>query len=81
MEVSGQLCAPGRFIPRERVPVPTEKKDEWAPDLVWTLWRREKFLAHVRNRNFVVHPITISTKISWFPNFSNDEYLIFSHNF
>jgi hypothetical protein len=32
------------FIPRNRTPVPISREDEWAPEPVWTLWRKEKSL-------------------------------------
>jgi hypothetical protein len=31
--------------------VPTEQKTGWDPQLVWTLWRREKSLAPARNQS------------------------------
>jgi hypothetical protein len=36
MEVNGQHHAPAK------TPVPTEWGDWWSPELVWTLWIREK---------------------------------------
>jgi hypothetical protein len=36
---------PRPLYPRERKPVPTKLEAVWAPDLVWTFYRREKYLA------------------------------------
>jgi hypothetical protein len=79
MDVSGQLPEPGRITPRERAPVYTKKKAELAPELVWTLWRKDKFLVLVKNRNLVVQIVAIPTETSWLPDFSDVDYLIFSH--
>ena len=39
-----------RFVPwlphyQERTLVPIERKDRWAPEMVWALWGIDKFLA------------------------------------
>jgi hypothetical protein len=42
--VSGQLHAPATLPPGEAPPAPTGEQAGWAPELVWTLWGREKNL-------------------------------------
>jgi hypothetical protein len=34
-----------------------EQEVGWLEELVWTLWRREKYLCHAGNRNPTVQPI------------------------
>jgi hypothetical protein len=41
------------YLPRKS-PIPTEEKAGWAPQPVWTLWRREKCLAPPRNRTLPI---------------------------
>ena len=41
MEVSGQ---PRPLYPRDRTPVPIKWEIGWAPEKVWTSWRREESL-------------------------------------
>jgi len=48
MEVSGQLHIPVAISLRKQPQVPTKYEAEWASLLVWTLWRKEKFLASCR---------------------------------
>jgi hypothetical protein len=45
MEVSGQLHAPAALLPMNQLSVPIGYEAEWAPEPVWTLWRREKSAA------------------------------------
>jgi len=45
MEMSGQLHAPAALLP-----VPTELEVGWAPEPVWTRWRRRKAPAPAGNR-------------------------------
>lgn len=54
-----------RFVPwlchyQERTLVPIERKDRWVPEMVWTLWGIDKFLAPA---NSLVAMLTIS----WLP--------------
>jgi hypothetical protein len=57
MEVSGQLQAPTALPPRKETTVPTEYEAGWASEPVWTLWRRENYLALAGNRTPVVQPV------------------------
>jgi hypothetical protein len=41
MEVSGQLHASADLPPGKEPPVPIRYETGWAPDQVWTTWRRE----------------------------------------
>jgi hypothetical protein len=43
MGASGQLRAPAALLLRKK-PVLIEQEAGWAPEQVWTFWRREKFL-------------------------------------
>jgi hypothetical protein len=45
MEVSGQLYDPAALLPG-----PIVQEAVWAPELIWTLWKKEESLALVRNR-------------------------------
>jgi hypothetical protein len=47
MEVSGLLHAPVALPPGEEPPVPIGQEARWAPDSVWTLWRRELALVGI----------------------------------
>jgi hypothetical protein len=42
MEVSGQLHVPAALPLGKEPTVPTGQEAGWAPEPVWTLWRREK---------------------------------------
>jgi hypothetical protein len=42
MEVSGQLQAPVTLLPEKETPKHICQEAEWAPETVWTPWRREK---------------------------------------
>jgi len=44
MEVSGQLYASTALLSGKKSPVPIGWETRWAPELVWTQWRREKSL-------------------------------------
>jgi hypothetical protein len=42
MEVNSELHAPAALYPGKLSPVTIGLEAGWAPDSVWTLWRREK---------------------------------------
>jgi hypothetical protein len=44
MEVSGRYHSPAALHTGKESPVPVGKETEWAPEPVWTLWKREKSL-------------------------------------
>jgi hypothetical protein len=48
----GELTAscPGRFTPGKEPPVPIGQEAGWAPEMVWTLWSRDKSLTPAENR-------------------------------
>jgi hypothetical protein len=39
--MSGEIHYPAALLPGKESPVPIEKEAGWAPEVVWTLWRRE----------------------------------------
>jgi hypothetical protein len=43
MKVSGQLYVPASLPPEKDAPVPIGYEAGWAPEPVWTLWRRENY--------------------------------------
>jgi hypothetical protein len=45
LEVSGQLHVAAVLPPGKGPPVPIGEEAGWAPESVWTLWRREKNLS------------------------------------
>jgi hypothetical protein len=49
MMVSGQLYAPAALLQGKKLLVPIVYEAEWAPEPVWTRWRREKFPAPAGN--------------------------------
>jgi hypothetical protein len=58
MEVSRQLHTPATLPPGKEHPVPIAQEAGWAPDPVWTLWRRENFPTPVGNRTPIVQPVS-----------------------
>jgi hypothetical protein len=57
MEVSGHLHAPVALPPGKEPPVRMEEKAGWAPESVWTRWRREEISVPAENRTPVVQPL------------------------
>jgi hypothetical protein len=51
------------LTPGKEPPVPIVQEAGWAPELVWTVWSREKPLALARNRTPAVQPGLI---VCWF---------------
>jgi hypothetical protein len=62
MEVSDQLHALAILTPGKEFRVPIGYEDKWAPEPVWALWSKEKFLAG--NRTLAVQSDTIPTELS-----------------
>jgi hypothetical protein len=56
MEMSGQLHAPAALSPWKEPSVLIGKEAGFTPELVWTLWRREKIFT-AGNRTRAVHPV------------------------
>jgi hypothetical protein len=56
MEVSGHLHAPVALLLGNVPSVPIGQEAVWAPERVWTLWSKEKFLALAGNRTPAVQP-------------------------
>jgi hypothetical protein len=50
--VTGQLHAPAALPPGKEPPVPILWEAGWAPEPVWTLWRKQKYNTTV-HRNLV----------------------------
>jgi hypothetical protein len=48
LRVSGQHYAFAAISSGKEPPVPLAQEAGWAPEVVWTLWRREKYLAASR---------------------------------
>jgi hypothetical protein len=57
MEMICQLHAPAALLSGKEHTVPIVWEAGWVPELVWTLWSREKSLALVGNRNPAVQPV------------------------
>ena len=43
MEKSGQPHASAALLTRKEPPAPIEKEARWAPEPVWTFWRKQIF--------------------------------------
>jgi hypothetical protein len=54
MEVNGQLQAIAALTPGIGLPVPIGEEAGWAPEPVWTLWRRGKCLAPQEQRELLI---------------------------
>jgi hypothetical protein len=48
---------PGRFTPGEIAAGPIRFEAEWAPESVWTQWRKEECLDSAGNRTPAVQPV------------------------
>jgi hypothetical protein len=64
MELSGQLHAPAALLPGKEPLVPI---GWWAPEPVWTTWKKEKTCIS-GNRSRAVQPVGIQTELSRLPN-------------
>jgi hypothetical protein len=51
MEVNDQLHDPAALTPEKELPVPIEYEAGWAPEPVWTQWRREESTYPYRHSN------------------------------
>jgi hypothetical protein len=64
MEVSGQLHAPAALHLGRELPFPVVEETWWAPEPVWTLWSREKFLPAIEPRSSSPYPVALPTELS-----------------
>ena len=64
--MSGQLYVPTALPPGKESVVPTEQKAGWAPEPVFTFWRRYKYVASGGNRTTI--PRTSSQQPSHYPS-------------
>jgi hypothetical protein len=68
--VSGQLHAQATLSPEKQPPVPMGYEAGWAPEPVWTTWRREKSCPYRYSKSdpsAVQQPIAIPTELSRLP--------------
>jgi hypothetical protein len=49
--------------PGKEPPVPIRQEAGWAPEPVWTLWSKEKYLSPARNRTLDFQPVAIQTQV------------------
>jgi hypothetical protein len=63
MKVNGQLQIPALYPQRRGPPHLLNRGAWWAPEQIWTLWRRNKPLAFVENRT---HVISQSCHFIWY---------------
>jgi hypothetical protein len=59
MEMNDQLHAPGRFTLGEEQPIPIGQEASWAPEPVWTLWRRQKSVTPTGNKTELLHRLSM----------------------
>jgi hypothetical protein len=64
LEVRGQLHASAALSPKKKLPETIVYEAEWAPEPIWTLWRRQKSLASAGIRAPVVKPVTMPVELS-----------------
>jgi hypothetical protein len=65
MGVSSQFHAPIALSRGKQLPVPIGEAG-WAPEPVWTLWRKEKSLTPLGNQTVAVQPAAIPNSLSFF---------------
>ena len=70
MEVACQLQTPSTLHTVKQPLIPTEQENGWAPESVWTFWRRQKSLAFAGNQTTnrpTYSSVTITTTLSQHP--------------
>ena len=72
MEVRGQHHAPA-VLPLKK-PAPFEQDAGWAPERLWTFWRRKSFLLLLRFKHWIVWPIAQSLHKLCHPSPSNYKF-------
>jgi hypothetical protein len=78
LAVSGE----GQFTLVKKVPAHIALGTGWAPEPVLKLKKKNPLLLpEIEPGLSSLQPIAVPTKLSWLPNFSNGEYLIFLHIF
>jgi hypothetical protein len=58
MDVSSQLHVPAALVPGKEPPHPLDSRAVWAQLAVWTMWRRDEYLAYAENRTLTVQLVS-----------------------